>query len=710
MGGCGCIRPDTRGWGWRASPPERSWKTAFLVVGSGKAGLGRWDRLEPAALAHHRKLNRINVAAGTLEVAIWVLWLALFNWLDSVPAPQQVIASGVVLLVLMHLKHQVETAAIRDMPFRTVLFAPRGMFGTVMEVGGAVGCLALIEDHQYVLAAVALGAGLLIEHVSLLDELRWEVGARDIRRPRDCRWKPPRRREAMLYLTTHFPRIWKRVEGSDWLGRWFNRYAINRAISFVEPRPDPLSTLAGYTSWSSLTDRSYSGRHLPPAASLATANGLKKPPDVNTVADLFKREGAMLECRKSTVLFSWFAQWFTDGFLRTSRELGRDGVRNTLKNESTHEIDLAQLYGRTDKQTHQLRAHDGGLLRSQTINGEEYPEYLCALGEPKDEFSELPKPVRFDALEKHQQDLLFAMGSDVTNFGVVAFNVLFLREHNCIARRLGAENPKWHDEQVFQTARAVLIVVLLKIVIEEYIHHISPAHFRPRLAPASFPNEPWYRPNRMAIEFNLLYRWHSLVPSTFLLDGTDLQIDDVLFDTNRLTSKGLGPFMAAASGQPAGRIGLFNTDPWFIKRVEVPSIEQARKVDLCSYNDYRRLCRFPPVRSLEEISSDEGTWQRLRDVYGHVDNVEFYVGLFAEDRHPNGVLPPLMATMVAFDAFSQALTNPLLAPRIYNEETFSPAGWEIVRKCVRLSDLVNRKVPSGSEYFVSLTRRDFERT
>jgi prostaglandin-endoperoxide synthase 2 len=274
---------------------------------------------------------------------------------------------------------------------------------------------------------------------------------------------------------------------------------------------------------------------------------------------------------------------------------------------------------------------------------------------------------------------------------------------------LSAANPRWKDEQVFQTARNVLTVVLLKIVVEEYINHISAAHFRHRLAPEGFQNKPWNRPNWMAIEFNLLYRWHSLVPSTFHHNGAGLSIEDTRSDTKPLTTAGLGPLMAAASNQPAGRIGLFNTDKWFIERVEVPSILQARNADLCSYNDYRRLCRYPPATRWEEISSNETIQKRLKAVYRRVDKVELYVGLFAEDTEPNGVLPWLMNTMVAFDAFSQALTNPLLAPRLFNPETFSDAGWKIIDNTKRLSDIVNRNVPCGSEYFASFTRRDFKR-
>ena len=100
----------------------------------------------------------------------------------------------------------------------------------------------------------------------------------------------------------------------------------------------------------------------------------------------------------------------------------------------------------------------------------------------------------------------------------------------------------------------------------------------------------------------------------------------------------------------------------------------------------------------------------LRDVYGTVDRVELYPGLFAEDPRPNSVLPSLIGRMVGIDAFSQALTNPLAAPRIFTEETFSAAGMRIINNTQRISDLVNRNLPVPAEpYFVSLTRRGYTR-
>jgi prostaglandin-endoperoxide synthase 2 len=200
------------------------------------------------------------------------------------------------------------------------------------------------------------------------------------------------------------------------------------------------------------------------------------------------------------------------------------------------------------------------------------------------------------------------------------------------------------------------------------------------------------------------------VPSTFELDGRQLTIQQTLANTEALTSIGLGRFMAAASSQPAGRIGLFNTDPFLVDAAEKPSIEQARVAALRSYNDYRRLCGRRPVRHFHELSPDPRIQNGLSAVYDSVDDIELYVGLFAEKSGANDVLPPLVLTMVAFDAFSQALTNPLAAPRIFNEETFSASGLEIIKNTQRISDIVHRNVPEGSgPYFVSLTRRGYKR-
>jgi prostaglandin-endoperoxide synthase 2 len=299
------------------------------------------------------------------------------------------------------------------------------------------------------------------------------------------------------------------------------------------------------------------------------------------------------------------------------------------------------------------------------------------------------------------------MGGDRANsqVGYTMLNVLFLREHNRVARMLAHAHPAWDDERLFQTARNILTVLLIKIVVSEYINHITPYHFKFYLDAAAFPNERWYRTNWMAIEFNLLYRWHSLVPSRLRIGDDELPIYETLFNNRLLIQRGLGPAFEDSSNQRAGRIGLFNTDP-ALRETEVQSIVQGRAVQLAHYNDYRTNCRFPRVTDFNQISGNPEVQLALRELYGSVDNLEFYVGLFAEDPRPNSALPSLMGRMVGVDAFSQALTNPLLAPRVFNEQTFSALGMRLINEIRNLSDIVHRNLPDNSQQlFISMTRR-----
>jgi prostaglandin-endoperoxide synthase 2 len=518
------------------------------------------------------------------------------------------------------------------------------------------------------------------------------------------------------FLTTNLPGLWALVQRVPALHRRVNAVLINRAILKIPTRPNPLSTLAGYTSWASLTDRTYDSRHLPPAEA---APG--RHPAAEAVAGLFNRAGEMTPCEKSTVLFPYFAAWFVDGFLRSERprrdpDTGEvildpdtgEPLRDPAKNESNHEIDLIQIYGLTEAVTNQLRAGEDGRLQSQVIDGEEYPPYLYEGGRKR--FDKVTV-VRDEQITDDQRRQLFAVGSDTGNLqlGFVMMNVLFLREHNRIARALKAEYG-WDDERLFQTTRNILTVILIKIVVEEYINHISPYHVKLLADPTGFRNPRWYRHNWMAIEFNLLYRWHSLVPPSFRIGDRDVAIEDTLFNSDILLERGLGACFEDASSQRAGRVGLFNSPPE-VWQAELASVQQARAVQLRPYNEYRRLARFPGARRFEEISSDRRAQDGLRDLYGHVDAVEFYPGLFAEDVRRNAVLPALIGRMVAIDAFSQAFTNPLLSPRVFNPETFSPLGWDLIRSTSTLRDLVLRNVPEGARPAkVTMTRSDWVRT
>ena len=150
--------------------------------------------------------------------------------------------------------------------------------------------------------------------------------------------------------------------------------------------------------------------------------------------------------------------------------------------------------------------------------------------------------------------------------GYAMMNTLFLREHNRICGELAKAYPTWDDERLFQTARNVMIVVLLRIVVEDYVNHITPYHFKFSALPWDFKRSSWYRTNWMTVEFNLLYRWHSMVPNAILIQDEFKPIADGLFNNDLLLENGLAKMFRSASRQRASEIGLLNTADHLVKR------------------------------------------------------------------------------------------------------------------------------------------------
>jgi prostaglandin-endoperoxide synthase 2 len=106
--------------------------------------------------------------------------------------------------------------------------------------------------------------------------------------------------------------------------------------------------------------------------------------------------------------------------------------------------------------------------------------------------------------------------------------------------------------------------------------------------------------------------------------------------------------------------------------------------------------------SFDELTGNPSLSAKLEQLYGHVDRVELTVGLLAEQKAKGTILPSLMRTMVGADAFSQALTNPLLASNVWGERAFSELGLEIIDSTKTFKDIVERnKAPGSTVGYVS---------
>jgi prostaglandin-endoperoxide synthase 2 len=500
---------------------------------------------------------------------------------------------------------------------------------------------------------------------------------------------------------------------------------VSLLANATEPRPRPLTLAGDYTSWISLTDRSFTGRHLPPAPA-------DRPlPTEAEVLELFRRPpGQERPSEDTSVMFLLFAQWFTDSFLRTERSDWR-------KNTSTQEIDFCQIYGISESRARMLRSMEGGRLKSQQIDGEEYPPFLLERTPSgayafKPEFKGLHDEVfvldgLLAGVSDRQKDLFFAVGLEHGNstIGSIALDVLMVREHNRIAGLLAQEygrgtlRPAWEpdmpadqlDERLFQTTRLIMTVLLLKLVVEEYIRHIAPHDPPLQVRPGMAANKPWNRSSWIAVEFNLLYRWHMLVPDKLTTDEGVVDSKSFLRDNNELVlQKGIEWVMAQCSRSRAAEIGLFNTAAFLTDRespdhpaVEERSIALMRFARLESYNAYRERFGLAPMKDFAELTGDPVVQERLAALYGDIDNLEWYVGIWAEEHPPDQMMGDLLTYMVGYDAFTQALTNPVLGPQVFTEATFTAAGLRIIKKTKTLQQIIARNSASPADAFARFT-------
>jgi prostaglandin-endoperoxide synthase 2 len=555
-----------------------------------------------------------------------------------------------------------------------------------------------------------------------------------------------RRRKIVNFLRAH-PGVGKFIEKRPRVHAWVNRHLIGGAVDSAIARPQaytlwtgapirpnlkaptPMTFLAvsehhaimtlpygqtaaasppdppvSYITWAGLVDRRYTGRHLPPAPRSYSA----RLPPLNRVLALYTRKQVNgqeqpIHSANCSALLCFFAQWFTDSFLRKDQ-------KDERLNTSNHEIDLCEIYGLDAETARALRTLHGGKLKTSPDG--RFPARLYdSNGEVSSEFKDLiyVKPylgtetlediilgsLEASDVERNKRKLgLYATGLERGNSTILytAISTIFIREHNRLCDVLAAAHPDWNDDRLFETARNINIVMLLHLTINEYINQLAQPPIKLQLDRPWAEKEHWYRPNRIAIEFNLLYRWHSFVPDTIQVDGQLLDHTHFRFNNAVLEQYGAAAVIAAAARQPGGQVGMHNNPP-FLWRAEYAAHAFSRSQRVRPFVEYQAAFDWTPAKDFKDLTGDDDLARELYDLYnGEIRDVEFLVGLFAQQRTPPGVLPPVLNTMVAVDAFSQILTNPLLAENVYGPDAFGEEGMRVIKETTSFDQLMMRNL------------------
>eukprot|EP01080_Neovahlkampfia_damariscottae_P006746 gene6746-10911_t len=438
------------------------------------------------------------------------------------------------------------------------------------------------------------------------------------------------------------------------------------------------------------------------------------PHSVKVGETVFTRKD-FIEDDSTNYLLGAFAQWFVEQAFKTGTDIhARTGIESMNEEEfkrqwGHNKIDASNIYGSNDTITDALRLKKDGKMKVQKVKVGEYVcDFLPKITWKTEDIKEdevpqsivqmyYPKEWSKEQAEKE----IYAIGHPRFNlhFGLVFIGTLFIREHNSIAELLKDENPDWDDERIFQTTRLNVIAVLSKMVVEDYIQHIlTSKNIKLAYEPEIFFGTDFQYQERAHFEFNYLYRWHSMVPTHFKLGGENFKFADLQFNSHIVQELGLEQITKDITTQNIGRLGLDNT-PDFLKYVEITTLLHSRILKTESFVEYKQFFEGKEIRDFSDITRDKVTQKKLKDLYGEVENVDYYVGLLAEDH--DHMVGDLMQMQLAIYALTAIFSNPICSPKIWKKETFSPKGWERIHN-TRLSGFINRNMQeNGFKPFVN---------
>ncbi|KAL0260371.1 hypothetical protein SLS55_004057 [Diplodia seriata] len=318
------------------------------------------------------------------------------------------------------------------------------------------------------------------------------------------------------------------------------------------------------------------------------------------------------------------------------------------RSKTSSYLDLAPLYGSNDEELGLMRTFKDGMIKP-------------------DCFSE-------------ERLLLFPPGVGVL---LICFN----RFHNFVAKNLAEINEggrfnkpvegrtgphaktwKQYDEDLFQTARLITCGLYINCVLLDYVRTILNLNktddnwaLNPR---AEIDGVALAEGNQVSAEFNLVYRWHSVISDrdekwtedlwNELWPGKDpkkMEMHEFLQLLNGLEGKiPKEPEKRPFNKMKRNADGSFDDDelvkivvesiedcsnsfgarrvPAVMRAIEVLGIEQARAWNCATLNEFRKHFKLTPHNTFEDINPEVA--DQLRHLYETPDRVELYPGLVVE--------------------------------------------------------------------------------
>lgn len=329
-------------------------------------------------------------------------------------------------------------------------------------------------------------------------------------------------------------------------------------------------------------------------------------------------------------------------------------------NQLTAYIDASQVYGYSYEFARDLRNFESndGLLRT----GVNFPNQKSMLPftSPTDGID-----CRRDVEESKMN--CFTAGDIRANeqIGLTAMHTIWLREHNRIAAELKRINFHWDGETLYQEARKIVGAEMQKITYTDWLPLVLGEDGMKMLGPytgydpmleAGISNE--FATAALRFGHTLINPILHRLNETFQpIEQGHLELHRAFFAPWRLVYEGgVDPLMRgmysvpAKVKKPTQNLNTELTEKLFYTAHAVAldlaaiNIQRGRDHGIPGYNEYRAKCNLTVAKTFDDLKheiSNADVRVKLKELYGHPNNIDLFVGGILEDQVRDAKIGPL---------------------------------------------------------------------
>lgn len=334
-------------------------------------------------------------------------------------------------------------------------------------------------------------------------------------------------------------------------------------------------------------------------------------------------------------------------------------------NQLTSYIDASQMYGYNTAFAQELRnlTTDEGLLRV----GVHFPNQkdMLPFAAPQDGMD-----CRRN-LDENQMNC-FVSGDIRVNeqVGLLAMHTIWMREHNRIAGKLRDINPHWDGDTLYQEARKIVGAQMQHITFKQWLPLIIGESgmallgeyrgYDPQMNP-SIANE--FATAALRFGHTIINPiLHRLNSSFQPIPQGHLQLHKAFFAPWRLAYEGgVDPLLRGMLAVPAKlklpdqnlnmelTEKLFQTAHAVALDLAAINIQRGRDHGIPGYNVYRKFCNLTVAVDFEDLAGEitnAEIRQKLRELYGHPDNIDVWLGGILEEQVEGGKVGPLFQCLL----------------------------------------------------------------